>query len=128
MIDYRPIPFTVATDPSPLRIDGDGVRSARAPVAPACGYAGLISSPVPLRFAADDNFEGRILLTHDYETMTRCAYERVIAGEPMPGVILVRRNVQFGELITDILFVADSMPEEKLADQVLYVPLGSRGA
>src|SRR5829696_2422778 len=25
MIDYRQVPFTIATDPSPLRIDGDGV-------------------------------------------------------------------------------------------------------
>jgi len=25
MTEYRPIPFTIATDPSPLRIDGDGV-------------------------------------------------------------------------------------------------------
>ena len=25
MIEYRPIPFVIATDPSPLWIDGDGV-------------------------------------------------------------------------------------------------------
>ena len=42
--------------------------------------------PVVLDWAAS---EGRIVLTHDASTMTRYAYERVEAGNPMPGVIEV---------------------------------------
>ena len=38
--------------------------------------------PVVLAWAAD---EGRVVLTQDVATMAGFAYERVVAGEPMPG-------------------------------------------
>ena len=46
--------------------------------------------PIVLEWAAQ---EGRVLLTHDRNTVTKYAYERVIAGKPMPGVIEVDRLV-----------------------------------
>ena len=39
--------------------------------------------PTVLEWAAQ---EGRILLTHDVQTITRYAYERVETGQAMPGV------------------------------------------
>jgi len=57
--------------------------------------AELAGSPDPtiLAWAANEN---RIVLTHDRDTMPNFVYERVIAGEPMPGVFLVsnRRGCQ----------------------------------
>jgi len=44
--------------------------------------------PTLLQWAAD---EGRIVLTHDVSTMTKYAYERVEAGQPMPGVFEVAK-------------------------------------
>lgn len=50
--------------------------------------AGLLEAPDDevLAWAAQ---EQRILLTHDRKTLPNFAYERVRAGEPMPGVFLV---------------------------------------
>jgi len=42
--------------------------------------------PTILEWAAQ---EGRILLTHDVNTITRYAYQRVRSGKPMPGVFEV---------------------------------------
>jgi Domain of unknown function (DUF5615) len=44
--------------------------------------------------------QGRVLPTHDVETMTRYAYDRVQAGLEMPGVFEVSRSVPVG-LATD---------------------------
>lgn len=59
--------------------------------------------PKILEWAAQ---HGRILLTHDVRTMTKFAYDRVIAGVSMPGVIEVRKDALIGQVIEDILFLA----------------------
>ena len=51
--------------------------------------------------------EGRILLTHDVTTLTRYAYERVAAGQPMPDVFEVGRRVPLGRAIEDILLLVE---------------------
>jgi hypothetical protein len=76
--------------------------------------------PTVLAWAAD---EGRVLLTHDVTTMTHYAYERVQAGEPMPGVFEVARMVPIGLAIADILLLAECSIEEEWAGQVRYLPL-----
>ncbi len=53
-----------------------------------------------LEWAAQQN---RVLLTHDVETMTRYAYERVQAGLDMPGVFEVSRSVPVSLAIEEIL-------------------------
>jgi predicted nuclease of predicted toxin-antitoxin system len=54
------------------------------------GLAG-IDDPVILEWAATEN---RVLLTHDVETMTQYAYERIAEDKSMPGVIEVIRRLQ----------------------------------
>src|SRR5262249_27338199 len=50
--------------------------------------------------------EGRILLTHDRETMVGFAYRRVESGLSMPGVFVLRnRPNQIGQMVEDILLV-----------------------
>ena len=51
--------------------------------------------------------QGRILLAHDVETMTRHAYERVQAGLEMPGVFEIRRNVSVGLAIEEIILLTE---------------------
>ena len=51
--------------------------------------------------------QGRILLAHDVETMTRHAYERVQAGLEMPGVFEIRRNVSVGLAIEEIILITE---------------------
>jgi predicted nuclease of predicted toxin-antitoxin system len=52
------------------------------------GFRGY-EDPKLLEWAAEEN---RLIITHDAETMTKFAYERVVANLPMPGVILVPGN------------------------------------
>lgn len=76
--------------------------------------------PTILAWAAREN---RILLTHDAETITKFAYERVRAGEHMPGVFEVSRTLSLGEVIDDLwLLVEASLPDEWVG-QVRYFPL-----
>jgi hypothetical protein len=67
--------------------------------------------------------EGRVLLTHDVTTITRCAYERVQAGKPMPGVFEVSRRVPIGVAIEDILLIAKCSLKGEWEGQVRYLPL-----
>jgi hypothetical protein len=76
--------------------------------------------PTVLEWAAQ---EGRILLTHDVQTITRHAYERVEAHQAMPGVFEVGRNVPVGTAIEDILLLAECSLEGEWEGHVRYLPL-----
>lgn len=67
--------------------------------------------------------EARILLTHDVSTMTRYAYERVQAGQLMPGIFEVGRKLPIGSVIDDILLLAVYSLENEWEGQVRYLPL-----
>lgn len=67
--------------------------------------------------------EGRILLTHDVSTITRYAYDRIRAKQPMPGVFEVGRNVSIGEAIEDILLITECSTGDEWEGQVRYLPL-----
>lgn len=75
--------------------------------------------PVVLAWAAQ---EGRVLLTHDVSTITRYAYERVQAGQPMPGVFEVSRDLPVGRAIEEILLLAECGIEREWEGQVRYLP------
>lgn len=67
--------------------------------------------------------QSRILLTHDVETMTRYAYERVQAGLEMPGVFEISRSVPVGLAIEEILLITEGSFEGEWEGQVQYLPL-----
>lgn len=76
--------------------------------------------PAILEWAAQ---AGRVMLTHDVSTMTRYAYDRVRAGQPMPGVFEVGREVPIGVAIEEILVLAECSLEGEWEGQVRYLPL-----
>lgn len=76
--------------------------------------------PTVLEWAAQ---EGRVLLTHDVSTITKYAYERVQASQPMPGVFEVSRSVPIGRAIEDILLLAECSLDDEWEGQVRYLPL-----
>jgi predicted nuclease of predicted toxin-antitoxin system len=76
--------------------------------------------PTILAWAAT---EGRVLLTHDARTMIGYAYARVRAGQPMPGVIEVPRNIPTGRAIDELLLVVLGTLEGEMEGQVRYLPL-----
>jgi predicted nuclease of predicted toxin-antitoxin system len=68
--------------------------------------------------------EGRILLTHDRETLIGFAYQRVELGLPMPGVFVIRnRPEQIGQMVEDILLVVLCSSQDEWKDQVVFLPL-----
>jgi hypothetical protein len=56
--------------------------------------------------------EQRILLTHDVATITRYAYDRIRANQPMPGVFEISRQVAIRTVIEDLLLLAETTEAE----------------
>jgi hypothetical protein len=85
---------------------------------------GLDNTPDPdiLKWAAG---EGRILITRDRNTLVGAAWARVQAGEPMPGVLALRKSGGIRDAIDDILLVAEYETEDAINNQVWYIPLQS---
>lgn len=76
--------------------------------------------PAVLEWAAK---EDRILLTHDVQTMTKYANERIRAGLPMPGVIEVRDDLPIGQAIEEILITLMASKPGELANRIIFIPL-----
>ena len=76
--------------------------------------------PAVLEWAAS---EGRVLLTHDVNTLTAFAYERIERNLPMPGVFEVSLKVPISAAIEDILLLAECSLEGEWEGQVNYLPL-----
>jgi hypothetical protein len=80
--------------------------------------------PIVLEWAAR---EDRIVLSHDVSTMVRFAYDRVRAGQPMPGLFEVSRRIPLGQAIEDLLLLTRCSRDGEWQGQVLYLPLRSEG-
>ena len=83
---------------------------------------GLGTSPDPdiLAWAAA---EGRIVATHDRSTLPNFAYERVLAGQPMPGVFVVSDLIPVGQAIDEILLAVACMTPDECKNLVIFFPL-----
>ena len=62
-------------------------------------------------------------LTHDVSTMTVHAYARVSSDLPMPGVFAVSQLAPIGQVIEDLLLLAECSLPGEWEGQVRYVPL-----
>jgi hypothetical protein len=78
-----------------------------------------MDDPTVLAWAAEHN---RILLTHDVQTMTRYAYERVEASLTIPRVFEVSQTAPLGMVIKDILILVECSLEGEWDGQVRYIP------
>jgi hypothetical protein len=76
--------------------------------------------PAVLAWAAA---EGRVLVTHDVNTVPRYAYERVGRGERMPGVIIVPQRSSIAQCIEDLLVLAECSEEREWEGRILFLPL-----
>ena len=73
-----------------------------------------------LAWAAEQD---RVLLTHDVNTITKYACERIEAGQAMPGVFEVNRTVPIGPVIEDIVLLVECSMEKEWEGQIIYLPL-----
>jgi hypothetical protein len=67
--------------------------------------------------------EGRVLLTHHVNTITRYANERIEAGLAMPGVFEIARSIPIGRVIEDLAIIAELSLDREWENQVRYLPL-----
>ena len=81
---------------------------------------GMQGAPDPdiLEWAAQ---QGRIVLTHDEHSMLRDANARLIAGLPMPGVVLVRHTTPTGPAIEGLLEMVGASLEGEWENQIRFV-------
>jgi hypothetical protein len=83
---------------------------------------GLAAAPdnVVLEWAAS---QGRVLLTHDRNTIPHLAYARVASRAPMPGVFLVSDTMPIGQAIDELQLAALCLSPDECKDIVRYFPL-----
>ena len=65
----------------------------------------------------------RIVLTHDRATMPRYAYERIAAGENMPGLFVLNDRFPVGQAIEGLLLLDACTEHEEWKGRVVYLPL-----
>src|SRR2546421_1443496 len=63
--------------------------------------------------------EGRILLTHDEQTMPAYAYERALASLVMPGIFVVQQEESISRIIEEITLLAEGSLEGEWDGQVI---------
>jgi len=66
--------------------------------------------------------EGRVLLTHDVKTIPAFAMERLRAGRPLAGVVLVRKTGISARIVEDLMLIALAGTDADVAGQILNVP------
>ncbi|MPZ17654.1 MAG: hypothetical protein GEV06_07065 [Luteitalea sp.] len=94
---------------------------------PALDY--IVAQNATLRGAADETVlewaaeHGRILVTHDVNTVPRHAYDRVRADQPMPGVVLVPGNLGVGLAISELATLIECSTTAECVNQVFYLPI-----
>src|SRR2546430_1079487 len=72
--------------------------------------------PAILEWAA---LHGRVLVTRDRNTMIGLAYDRVTAGRPMPGVLVLRDGLTFAQAIEALALAALACDPPDWVDQVV---------
>ena len=67
--------------------------------------------------------EGRILLTHDLNTLTQFANERIAQGLPLAGVIFVRDTLPVTKVIDDLLTILGASEPHDWENRTDFLPL-----
>lgn len=67
--------------------------------------------------------EARVLLTHDVSTMTAFAGQRLAAGEPMAGLVILPQSEAVGEVIEALRVLIEARGSDDLRSRLLYLKL-----
>ena len=78
-----------------------------------------VPDPEVLRIAAD---AGRILVSHDTNTMPRHFRAYLAIGKPSPGVIIVPQNLSTGTVIERLLLVWIASDAEEWRNRLTWLP------
>jgi len=78
------------------------------------------SDPAVLDWCAENN---RILLTHDVNTITKFAYERIRERQDVPGIVAVHQTSSIGKVIEDLCLLINVLNEKEFENKIIFVPL-----
>jgi hypothetical protein len=76
--------------------------------------------PIVLEFAAN---EGRILLTHDRNTITPPAEDRIHRGFVMPGVLVPAQTIPVREFLNEMDYILNAGDPRDFENRIPYLPL-----
>lgn len=76
--------------------------------------------PVILEWAAANR---RILISRDRKALIGLALNRVLAGQLMPGVLVLRDGFSFKEIMDGILLIVHASSPDEWKDQTVFLPL-----
>ena len=79
-----------------------------------------VNDPLVLEWAAEQQ---RILVTHDVNTIPRYGYERIDAGEPLTGVIVIPEDLAIGTAIEELVTLIECCEADEFTNQVKYLPI-----
>jgi hypothetical protein len=94
------------------------VKNLDVVVAQSVGLCGT-SDPSLLAWAGE---RGRIVLTHDRQTIPGYAYDRNRSHESMPGVIVVFDTMLVGEAIEALTMYLECSEPGKFENLVVFIP------
>jgi hypothetical protein len=77
-----------------------------------------VSDPEVLAFAAD---EGRILVSHDFQTIPRY-FREFTKGRRSPGVLLVRQDLPVGEAIETLVLIGEASDADEWVNRLCLAP------
>lgn len=73
-----------------------------------------------LEFALSEN---RVILTHDINTFPGFAFEKIIEGENISGVLIVPADMSVGEAINELELIVTCCNEDEFRNRVEYLPI-----
>jgi hypothetical protein len=65
--------------------------------------------------------EGRIIVTHDKKTFPKYAYEQIIRGNQISGVIIVPNSMPIGIAIKELEFLIKHSKDNELENRVKFL-------
>ena len=74
-----------------------------------------------LQWAAEEN---RVIVTHDVNTMTKFAKERILKSEKMSGVIIVPQTMPTGRAIDELEMIILCSFESEFENFIRHLPFG----
>ena len=78
------------------------------------------TDPHVLAWAAE---QGRLVLSHDVNTLIGYANDRTSSGQRMPGLIEAPRSMSVGRAVEDILILTDCSQEGEWERRIVFLPL-----
>jgi hypothetical protein len=79
-----------------------------------------VDDPSVLEWAA---LEGRIVVTHDVNTMPAFAFDRIRRNQRMPGMFVINQQAALATVIDDIFLIMECSENSEWDGRVIFLPL-----